>query len=138
MSTLSMSLAAQVVSYARLTDRLDGGTPFTAAQILLPNAASWLFMAASAVPLAWALRKRVRATGVCRQQRPCKHLHHPLEYHSRQYASRPPRAHGLAAACDTSCRAVWRSCMPTRLLWSVSSRYTTCGVTHVPTPWHGT
>ena len=48
-----------MISYARLTDRLDSGTAFSAEQILLPNAASWLLMAASSVPLAWALRKRV-------------------------------------------------------------------------------
>ena len=51
--------ASQVVSYARLTDRLDGSTAFSAGQVLLPNAASWLLMAASSVPLAWGLRKRV-------------------------------------------------------------------------------
>jgi hypothetical protein len=77
----------QVISYARLTDRLDGGTRFSVAQILLPNAASWLLMAASAVPLTWALRQRVCATGCV----PC-HARYPT-------ANTPTATKVLPRAC---------------------------------------
>ena len=90
-----------MISYARLTDRLDGGTPFSATQILLPNAASWLLMAASAVPLTWALRKRVSVP-----ENPCNtmrgnvvQVHRRLLIYCRTMHSRHKDVKAAVAAC---------------------------------------